>query len=441
MFRRKAFSFTLAVMLSVSLILAGCSSSGADNEANGGGGNAKEQKTIEFLHLWPEGNSKDHYVVVQEIVSAYEDENPNVKIDVKTLSNEQYKKKIKVLASSNKLPDVGMTWSNGYLTPYVEGNKFAPLNDVMEAGLKDTFVNGMVRAYSVDGKNYGIPLELNIAPIWYNKSIFEKYGLEVPKTYDEFKNVITTLRDNGVIPIALGGKGGWTASLWYMNIANKMAGKDVITKAINGEMSFEDPALVNAAKKFKELVDMGAFSKGAAALTDQEAKAQFMNGQAAMYCIGTWDLPNYTTNEDVPQEFRDSVDFFNFPKINGNGDPKAWVGGPGVGLFVAQNSDVKKQAKDFAAFFAKQWGEKSVTEVGAIPATKVDVSSLDDMPELYIKALKALNNASNITVFADTQMNPDAAQTHYAVIKGLLNGSVTPEEFGAKQQAALEKAE
>lgn len=447
MLKKKTIAVWFVLVVSALFVFAGCSGETSNEPDNGGGeGNGEEQgenatetKTIEFMHLWPEGNAKDHYEIVNEIVAAYEEEHSNVQVEVQNMGNEQYKEKIKVLSSSDQLPDVGMTWSEGYLTPYVEGELFAPLNDVMEGGLYDQFVSGTVEAYSVDGNNYALPLELNIAPIFYNTSIFEEYGLEVPKTYEDFENVVQTLKDNGVTPIALGAKDGWTGSLWYMNLANRMAGEDVITKAVDGELSFDDPELVEPAEKIQELVDMGAFSEGAIAISDQEAKSQFINEQAAMYSIGTWDLPNYTTSDEVPQEFQDSVGFFNFPTVNGKGDMKNWVGGPGVGMFVAENSDVKEEAKAFAAFFAKQWGEKSVLQAGVIPATKVDPGALD-LPEMYVDALNELNSAKNITVFADVQLDPHPSDRHHELMKSLFGKEITPEEFGAQQQAAIDQA-
>ncbi|WP_174612961.1 extracellular solute-binding protein [Virgibacillus ihumii] len=428
------------LLSSVLLVLAGCSGSGGGDGESGDGEASADQKTIEFMHLWPEGSSKDHYEIVNKIVSQYEEKNPGVKVDLEILGNEQYKEKLKVLSSSNQLPDVGMTWAAGFMTPYVEGDLFAPLNDVLKSGLKDEFVPGTTDAYSFDGKTYGLPLELNIAPIFYNKAIFDKYGLEVPKTYAEFKNVVKTLRENDVAPIALGNKDRWTGSLWYMYLADRIGGSKTITKAINRKGSFEDPALIKAAEEIQKLVEMGAFNEGYNALSDQEAKSLFMNGQAAMYLIGSWDLPNYTTNEEVPQEFRDSVGFFNFPTVNGKGDMNSWVGGPGVGLFVAQNSDVKSEAKDFVSFFVKRWGQQAVADAGVIPATKVDTSSVD-LPQMYIDVLNELNKASNITLFADVQMPPDAAQVHLDAIQALFGEEITPEKFAELQEEALAEGE
>ncbi|WP_090236363.1 extracellular solute-binding protein [Lentibacillus halodurans] len=414
--------------------MAGCndSDSSADSESD---------KTIKFMHLWPEGSSAEHNRIVDEIIEEYESENEGVTIDLEVLSNEQYKDKIQVLSTSDELPDVGMTWAAGYMEPFVEGNKFASLDDVAESDeLQDAFVSGTTEAFSVDGTTYGLPLELNIATVFYNKSIFDEHGLEAPETYEEFKNVVQTLDENGVPPIALGNADRWTGSLWYMYFADRIGGSDVLTSAINREGTFEDPALVQAAEEVQNLVDMNAFNDGFNGLSDQEAKSMFMNAQTAMYLIATWDLPNYTTNEEVPQEFRDSVGYFDFPTVEGNGDKDSYVGGPGVGLFVSENSDVKEEAKDFASFFAQQWGEKSVSEAGVIPATKVDAESLD-LPQMYVDVLDDLNNASNITLFADVQMSPDTAEVHLNQIQALFGGEVSPEDFAKAHEEALSQEE
>ena len=132
------------------------------------------------------------------------------------------------------------------------------------------------------------------------------------------------------------------------------------------------------------------------------------------------------------------VEYLKFPTVDGNGDMNSFVGGPGVGLFVAENSKVKEEAKDFAAYFVKQWGEKAVTQAGVIPATKVDADSLD-LPEMYIDILNELNEASNITLFADVQMSPDVAQVHLDSIQALFGKEMTPEEFAKAHEEALSK--
>ncbi|WP_068674192.1 extracellular solute-binding protein [Oceanobacillus sp. Castelsardo] len=429
---KKAITIMVVFLVSV-VILAACGGDDEDKESESASG----AKTVKFMHLWPEGSSAQHHKVVNEIIADFEKENPDIKIDLEVLSNEQYKDKIKVLSTSDELPDVGMTWAAGYMEPYVKGNMYAPLDDIVESDLSDSFVSGTTEAFSVDDTTYGLPLELNISTIFYNKKIFDEYGLEEPQTLDELKEIVTTLNENGVNPIALGNRDAWTGSMWYMYLANRLGGdEDVLTKAIEREGSFEDPALVQAADEVQKLVNEDSFVQGFNGLADEEAKSMFMGEQAAMYLIATWDLPNFTTNEDIPQEFRDSVGYFKFPSVDGMGDTNSYVGGPGVGLFVSENSDVKEEAKAFTSYFVQQWGERAVTDVGIIPATKVNVDSLD-LPQMYVDVLNDLNSATNITLYADVQMSADVAQVHLDMIQALFGGEITPEEFAKTQEDAL----
>jgi raffinose/stachyose/melibiose transport system substrate-binding protein len=393
--------------------------------------------TINMMHLWTEGSSPQQNKIVNQIIKEYTDEHSNVTIKQEILENEQYKSKMKVLSASNKLPDVGMTWAAGYLQPFVEGKLFAPVDDLLQGELKDKFVSGTTEAYAVAGQTYALPLELNIVPVYYNKKIFADNNLSVPTTYAEFQNVVKTLASKNIAPIALGNKDRWTGSLWYMYMADRIAGSSTLAGAINGSGSFTDPGLVQAAKEIQGLVDGNAFNKGFNGLSNDEGKAEFLNSKAAMYLMGTWELPNYTTNQDIPQDFRDNVGFFKFPTVDGGkGNIDSWVGGPGVGLYVAENSPVKDESKAFVEYFVKSWGEVSVTDAGVIPATKVDTASVK-LPQLYIDLLNELNKATSITLFADVQMKASAAETHLNQIQALFGKAVTPEQFADEHEKAI----
>ncbi|GGF93544.1 sugar ABC transporter substrate-binding protein [Paenibacillus albidus] len=428
----------------LTLVLSGCGGAKQNQETGSEGDSATdtagEKVTINMMHLWPAGSSAQQNKLVSQIIADYQQEHPNVTIKQEVLENEQYKNKLKVLSASNELPDVGITWAAGFMEPYVKGGLFAPLDDLLTGEpLKDKFVSGTTEAYSMDNKTYALPIELNISPIYYNKEIFAKYKLEVPGTYEEFKQVVQTLSSNGVAPVALGNKDRWTGSLWYMYLADRVAGGDTLKQAVSGSGSFDDPGLVQAASEVQTLVDMNAFNKGFNGLSNDEGKAEFMNEKAAMYLMGTWELPNFTTNPDIPQAFKDKVGFFKFPTVDGGkGNVNSWVGGPGVGLFVSQDSKVQAEAKAFVEYFVSKWGEQSVTTAGVIPATKVDTTK-NELPQLYVDLLNELNNASSITLFADVQMKPNAAQVHLDMIQALFGKAATPEQFAAKHKEAVEK--
>ncbi|TVY02969.1 extracellular solute-binding protein [Cohnella terricola] len=438
MFGKK--STVLLLALSLALVVASCEGKNNNERQNSGSGlGGGEKVKINFMHLWPEGVAAGQNKIVNQIIDSYTSEHPNVTIKQEVLDNEPYKSKLKILSTSNELPDVGVTWAAGFLQPYVEGKLFTPVDDLLSGELNGKFVSGTTEAYAIDGKAYALPLEFNIAPVYYNKTIFEKYNLQVPTTYDQFKEVVNTLADNGVAPIALGNKDRWTGSLWYIYLADRIAGQETLAGAITGANSFSDEGLVKAATEIQALVDANAFVKGFNGLSNEEAKSEFLNGKAAMFLMGTWELPNFTTNEDIPKEFRDSVGFFKFPTVEGGkGNIDSWVGGPGVGLFVSENSKVKEEAKKFVEYFVTKWGEQSVTGAGVIPATKVDTSKLD-LPQLYIDLFNEMNKASSITLFADVQMKANAAETHLNMIQALFGKAVTPEKFASEHDAAISK--
>ena len=425
---------TLILSLCLMLVAAGCSSGGADSSGISQEG---DKTTVTFMHLWPEGVSAGQNKIVNQIIEEYQKENPNVTIKTEVLDNEQYKNKLKVLSASNELPDVGVTWAAGFMTPYVQGGLFTPVDDLLQGELKDKFVEGTTEAFAIDGKTYGLPLEFNITPVFYNKAIFDQYGLEIPQTYEELKQIINTLSSSGIAPIALGNKDRWTGSLIYMFLAERFAGQEALASAINGSGSFTDDGLMKAATEVQSLVDSNAFIKGFNGLSNEEAKSEFLNGKAAMYVMSTWELPNFTTNEDIPQEFRDSVGFFKFPEAEGGkGDINSWVGGPGVGLFVSEKSKVKEEAKKFTEYFVTTWGEQSVTGAGVIPATKVDTTTLS-LPQLYIDLFNEMNQATSITLYADVQMQANAAETHLNQIQALFGKAITPETFAAEHDNVL----
>lgn len=442
----KAQKLMLLLVLCLAVVLAGCSSNsggtGGTNatsqpQGENASNNSGEKVTINFMHLWPDGVSTAQNKVVNDIIAQYQNDNPNVTIKLDVLDNEQYKNKLKVLSTSNTLPDVGVTWSAGFLQPYVEGGLFASLDDLLGDGLGEQFVAGTTDAFQIDGNTYGVPLEFNIAPIYYNKEIFATYNLEVPTTYDQFLQVVQTLVDNGVTPIALGNKDRWTGSLWYMYLADRIAGQEVFSNALAGNTSYMQESLLKAAGEVQNLVNLNAFNKGFNGLSNDEGKADFYNEIAAMYLMGTWELANFTANEETPQEFKDKVGFFKFPVVEGGaGDINSWVGGPGVGLFVAENSPVKEEAKAFVAYFVEKWGEQAVTDAGVIPATKVDTGSVE-LADLYVELFNEMNNASSITLYADVQLEAEAAEIHLNQIQALFGNAATPKQFSEAHEQAI----
>lgn len=60
---------------------------------------------------------------------------------------------------------------------------------------KDQFVESTLKPLTVDGKLYGLPYNTNARVLLYRKDLFEEFGLEVPKTWDEYVKVASVITE------------------------------------------------------------------------------------------------------------------------------------------------------------------------------------------------------------------------------------------------------
>ncbi len=60
-----------------------------------------------------------------------------------------------------------------------------------------------------------LPLDSSVAMVYYNMEMMDRYGLEIPVTWDEFIQVCQTFVDNGITPMPVGGNEPWTIAMYY----------------------------------------------------------------------------------------------------------------------------------------------------------------------------------------------------------------------------------
>lgn len=66
-----------------------------------------------------------------------------------------------------------------------------------------------------DGRNYCITYDMIETGIYYNKTIFAKLGLSIPRTWEEFEDGMQRLKDAGYIPLLMG---LWTYNDWCTDL-------------------------------------------------------------------------------------------------------------------------------------------------------------------------------------------------------------------------------
>ncbi len=160
-----------------------------------------------------------------------------------------------------------------------------------------------------DGKIYGLPFTAWAKPgFWYRKSFFEKYGLQPPKTWEEFLDLLKKLKEVlGGPPIVTGDGVGWPISDVVEHFIIAFGGPELQLKLIRGEVKFTDPEV---RKIFEEyivpLLKEGYFSEP---IEWTRAVELWWEGRYALYFMGTW----ITGMVDDPND----LDFFPLPGTRG----------------------------------------------------------------------------------------------------------------------------
>lgn len=444
---KKSAALLLTVLMALSLAACGGGNGGgkentaSENTGSNSGaaksGNSDKKITITFQNIYPDPTTPSHKMI-NELVKEYEAANPNIKIELDTLNTDQQKIKLKTQAASKEVPDITIVNPAAQMKPFVDAGLLAPLNDMLDQnGLKDTYQSGLLDYYSFDGNVYALPDGNNIEVVYYNKEIFEQAGIkDTPKTFDEFLDVVKTLKAKGITPLAIGEKDSWTGSFLFMNIVLRTnGGPGFLQDVMDGKKTFEDPAFVEAVDAFQELVQAGAFPDGATSIDATAGGNIFKSGQAAMWVIGSWE-----TGAIDASSVAGKVGAFQFPTVNGKGDPNEFMLAPGSAFAISANSEHLQETKDFLNFFTlnlpkKQFELKNAVGLGQKVDGDLKAAGYSD---LAIQIAELFNNVQGGDLAFDNTMNPATAQVHLSSIQNLFVQKVDSAQVAKEHQTAFE---
>lgn len=155
---------------------------------------------------------------------------------------------------------------------------------------------------------YGVPYVANAAGVLYNRDMFEEHGWEIPETWDDFMKLCETIEGEGIQPLYFGYRDTWTCLAPWNAIAVSLAPSDVCAQVNRGETTFTDEYDI-VADRIEELLQYG--ESGPFAYSYNDACIAFANGEAAMYTIGSYAVPQIqSVNPDL------NIDSFVMPASN-----------------------------------------------------------------------------------------------------------------------------
>lgn len=200
----KRIYFTLVCLLFASACLTGCTSGSSQKVSMAPASPYKKpqyqwkKNSGQALVLWSQEPEMER-VYMKRAVNNYEAATGG-HIEIKSFPKDEFQKKIKnAFAGKESKPDLLLTYGGTNIDSIdPDKNLYDFTNAVWVDDLTDTSVNQAI----YHGKIIGLPhWEASISGTIYNKTIFKKLHLRVPKTQKEFLEVCEVLKKNGITPL------------------------------------------------------------------------------------------------------------------------------------------------------------------------------------------------------------------------------------------------
>jgi ABC-type glycerol-3-phosphate transport system substrate-binding protein len=329
------------------------------------------------------------------------------------------------------------------------------MNDMIAAGLLedvDTYFNDSTTvkrdefnsasfAYytSADGKTYGVPIESTRGVFLANKDLFDQYGLQYPKTYEDLKAVSKVFNDNGIIPIAIGSSGGTPSEFFYSELYNQYSGAADEIKNLTTTRKFATDNALKVANDIKDMIANKMFPADTVANGGWAASLQlYTDKKAAMTYTYPWMF------ESIPEDIQNSSEVIPVPMMpDATVDPATIMTGFTVYGFIINKKSYEDQAKHDAMvkvcdFLASSSLSAELTKSGMIPAKNIDVD-LASQKVIYQKMMSFSQDKTLTQVHFTTMPEASAITTMDSSLDELFINAITPQEFVDKVQAELDK--
>lgn len=232
---------------------------------------------------------------------------------------------------------------------------------------------------------YALPYVANAAGVLYNKDVFEEHGWEIPETWDEFLSLCDEIEAEGIQPFFFGFKDAWTCLAPWNAIAVDLAPSDLCAQVNRGNATFADNYR-EVAEQTRQLLDYAQDDPFAYSYND--ACTAFANGEAVMYPIGSYAVPQIkSVNPDI------NIDSFVMPASN-NPEENVLNSGNDLQFSVMAECENKEAAYEVLDFLMEDENiQMYLDDQNAVPCKKgeFELPSMLDGMRTYIEEGKVVD--------------------------------------------------
>jgi raffinose/stachyose/melibiose transport system substrate-binding protein len=410
----------IAVLAAVALALAACGSGGQEQPAAG--------DAPRVLKLWHyEGADSAMGKAWAEAIKKFEATHPGVTVKFEEKGFEQIQKTASMVLNSDEAPDI-MEYNKGNATAGLLSKQglLADLSgEATKRGWDKLLPGGLQVTAKYDdrgimgaGNWYGVPNYGEFVMVYYNKDLFDKHGVKVPTTFEEFTAALDTFVKAGVTPIATAGAEYPAQQILYQLALSKAQRPWVNAYQLyQGKVDFHGPELTYAADTFADWVKKGYLAKNAAGLKAEDMGVAFTKGTFPMMISGSWWYGRMAT--DI-KDFEWGHFLFPGATLSPGSSGNIWV--------VPEKSENKDLAYDFIDITMSKEIQNLLGNSGGVPVAADPAAITDAKSKELIESFNKLTAADGLAFYPDWPA-PGYYDVLVAATQNLVNGSKTPSQM------------
>lgn len=316
---------------------------------------------LEIFSWW----AGDEGPALQALIDIYKAQNPDVNVINATVtggSGVNAKAVLKTRMLGGEPPDSFQVHAGQELIgTWVKADRMEDLTPLFkEQGWMNVFPEGLIKLIGTDQGIWSVPVNIHRSNVlWYVPANLKKWGVEAPKTWDDFFAIAPKLKAAGVTPLALAQN--WTANHLWESVALASLGPDKWDALWTGELKFDSPEGIKAWELFGKVLEYT--NADASSLSWQQATDMVIDGRAAFNIMGDWAAGYMTTTKKLEP-----------------GKGYGWAASPGTGgefMFLADSFGLPKGSphRDNAVAWLKVLGSREGSDAfnplkGSISARK-----------------------------------------------------------------------
>lgn len=403
-------------------LLAAC----GDDKKSSGGSSGSATGPITFGSNYSDEAPKAAFASLTQQATA----KTSVQVTVNTTDHNTFQNNI-----SNYLqgtPDSLATWFAGYrLQFFAAQGLLTPIDDVWDkigGNFNDAAKN---LSKGLDGHYYLVPIYNYPWVVFYNKSVFQQKGYQVPSTWDDYVTLAKRMKNDKLVPLAFADKDGWPA-LGTFDILNlRINGYDYHIKLMKHEVPWTDPGVTKVFDQWREI--MPYMQSAANGRAWQDAAKALENKKAGMMFQGS----NQVAANYDPKNL-DDLDFFVFPTI----DPQwgtDFMDAPTDGFIMPKKGKNQAAVKKVLEYIGTPEAETEFLKTDHWDVGLANGLIAPTYNAIQKKSVAEIAKCKNVSQFMDRDTVPDMANAMIKLIQQFID-EPTPGTIQTIQKSAESQA-